>query len=149
MKPTEELIQSDRLWDSIILQTDYGYFGDIPPVSITCYSDGELIFEVKKGNSIMPIEKTVCDFEHSLSKKSLSKLDDLINEISRIECLEGMQIIDGPSFDCYIHLSNGTMTGFHYVSMILSEKFAELEATLRQLLREEFFLKKHKKDFGF
>lgn len=144
MKHTEEPTHIDRSWDSIQIKLVYGYFAEFAPVSLTCNGDGELIFKTEYTRGLMHIENAIDDWEHSISKKSLVKLDDLVAEIAAIESLEGTMVMDGSSFECTVHLSNGKVTGFHYVSMILNEKFKNLETRLRELLREDFFLKKHK-----
>ena len=148
MKQTEELPQNARLWNLIELKIEYGYFAKYPPVILTCYSNGELTFIAENLKGGRPIEKAVYDYDHSVSKKSLVKLDGLIEEIAKIEYLEGDQVEDGPSFECHVRLANGTVTGYHYVSMFLNEKFKDIENRLRKTLREEFFLNKHKKEFG-
>jgi hypothetical protein len=146
MKQTEELPVNARSWDSIKIGIDYGYFAGFPSASITCYSDGML--EFKTDQKVLAIHNIleVVDREHDISKKSLAKLDLIINRLMALEKLEIIgDMCDGPSFECLIYLSNGTIRGFHYCSLEPSEEIQELENSVRKILREEFFLRKHKK----
>lgn len=103
-----------------------------------------LIFKVAgRTNASIP-EAQLEDREHGITEKSLVKLDKLVDAIQGIKKLEGDQIMDGPSFACYVQLWDGTVTGFHYCSMLLANEFAQLEKSLRKVLREDFFLKKHR-----
>ncbi len=149
MKLTEENNLNDRVWDSIILKLDHGYFAGSSPITIMCYRDGMLMFTAGNEACGRPLEKAIEDNAHGVSKKSMTKLDGLIEEIAKIDSVEGFDIEDGSSFECYVHLTNGTVTGFHYCSMFLSEKFKDLETRIRKVLREDFFLKKHKKELRF
>ena len=148
MEITQNAAHLKRLWHSIEVNLEYGYFGDYPPARITCYSDGDLEFNVMASAGFIPMEKDIDDRDHTVSKKSLAKLDVLVAEIDAVDCVEGEMIMDGPSFDCRILLSNGKVTGFHYCSIWPSKKITLLENTLRKTLREDFFLKKYKKEFG-
>lgn len=132
----------NRIWSLVEVEFDYAYFGSWPPVRIKCYSDGMLIFKLAGRSTEIP-EAQLEDREHSISKKSLDKLDKLVEMIPGIKKLEGDIIMDGPSFACHVYMGDGTVTGFHYCSMQLSDEFEQLEKSLRQILREGFFLKKH------
>lgn len=132
-----------RRWSTVEIHLDYGYFGSWPPVSIRCYSNGMLIFKpTGRCLSFVP-EANLEDREHNISRKTLLKLDRLVEKIRNIKKVEGDFITDGPSFACYVQLREGTVTGFHYCSIHLNDEFGRLERDLRKLLREDFFLKKH------
>lgn len=145
MSQTEE---QNRIWSKVAIERDYGYFGDFPPVKITCHSDGHLVFKVDGDHFQFP-PPGIVDKEHHISKKSLQALDQIVARINDIQELAVVgQMMDGPSFACQIHLNNGRITGFHYCSQELAEKFDQLEKDLRKILREEFFLKKLRKPLG-
>lgn len=132
-----------RTWSKVEIQLDYGYFGSWPPVCIRCYSDGMLIFKLTGRSLGFVPEVHLEDREHNINRKSLLKLDRLVEKTRNIKKLEGDMIMDGPSFACHVYLSDGTVTGFHYCSMQLADEFDKLEKSLRKILREDFFLKKH------
>lgn len=144
MKQQGEQTKKERTWDSIKIRMDYGYFASYPDASITCYSDGMLEFKTESGIPFLS-DKRVEDRNHEIRKKSLEKLDQAVQKLNALEKLE-MEgyMCDGPSFECMIYLSNGMIRGFHYCSVMLSEEIQELEGQLRKLLREDFFLRKHK-----
>lgn len=146
MKQQEEQIERERIWDSIEISTDYGYFASNAAFSITCYSDGMLVFKTEDGSRPLFSEERIEDRNHEISKKSLAKLDTLVEDILGIKELKGWSIEDGPSFECYVQMENGTVRGFHYVSMILTDEHEQLENKLRKIMREEFFLRKHKNE---
>ena len=121
MEINEDVTQHYRLWHSIEVNLEYGYFGDYPPARITCYSDGDLKFKAKGRSGGRPIREDIDDWDHTVNKKTLTKLDALVAEIDAIASVEGEMIMDGPSFDCRILLSNGKVSGFHYGSILPSK----------------------------
>jgi hypothetical protein len=142
----KEQSPEQRIWDLVEIKIDYGYFAGFPSASITCYSDGMLEFKTDQNVRAIQTISEVVDREHDISKKSLAKLDLIINKLMALEKLEIIgDMCDGPSFECLIYLSNGMIRGFHYCSLMPSEEIQELENSVRKILREEFFLRKHKK----
>jgi len=143
MYQPQEINQYGRSWDCVKIKINYGYFASYPDASITCYSDGMLEFKTESNRPFLSVAR-VEDRSHEISKKSLAKLDEVVQKLNALEKLE-MQgdMCDGPGFECLIYLANGMIRGFHYCSAMPSEEIQELEDQLRKLLREEFFLRKH------
>jgi hypothetical protein len=145
MKQNQGLIE-ERNWDRIKIRMDYGYFGNFSSSMITCYADGMLVFKTENEFPFIDRER-VEDRQHNISKKSLAKLDEVAQKLSALENLELVgDMCDGPSFECLIYLSNGTIRGFHYCSEMLTEPMQEMEDQLRKILREDFFLRKHRRE---
>jgi hypothetical protein len=142
----KEQSPEQRIWDLVEIKIDYGYFAVFPSANITCYSDGMLEIKTDQNVPMLHHISEVVDRDHNISKKSLAKLDPIINRLMALEKLEIIgDMCDGPSFECLIYLSNGAIRGFHYCSLEPSEEIQEVEISLRKILREEFFLRKHKK----
>lgn len=132
-------------WTQIKIGIEYGYFGGMPPVIITCYNDGDLRFKAIPG-MYGPL-KTIDDFA-TIMKSSIKKLDKLVQQIEEMTFLEIQGFMcDGPSFECVVSFENGTNKGFHYVSQVLSSKHEKLEKDIRRILREQHFLRKHRSSF--
>jgi hypothetical protein len=146
---TQNLNHHGRKWNLIEIAINYGYFSDFPSARITCYSDGMLVFKTEGAAAFFHEISSLNDREHSITRKSLVKLDHIIEKLSSMEKLDLVgEMCDGPSFECLMYLSTGVVRGFHYCSAMPVDEIQELEDELRKVLREEFFLRKHKKERG-
>lgn len=126
---------------------EYGYFSNRRPVSITCFSDGDLHFEASPGR-FGPKDELLVD-SATIRKSTIAKLDKLVKEIMDMTSLEMEGFIcDGPSFECTVTFENGIIRGFGYVAEILPRKYEQLEENIRKILRENYFLKKHRRQLG-
>lgn len=132
-------------WTQIKISIEYGYFGGMPPVTITCYNDGDLRFKAIPG-IYGPLE-TIDDFA-TIMKSSIEKLDKLVQQIEEMTSLEIEGFMcDGPSFECTVNFENGVTKGFSYVAQVLSPQHKQLEKDIRKILREQHFLRKHRESF--
>jgi hypothetical protein len=135
----------ERLWKHIEIRMNYGYGADFPNSIITCFSDGMLEFKTGKAY-FDPDLSWIEDRSHEISKKTLIKLDEVVKKVLELKRPELVgYMCDGPSFDCLVFHSDGSVQGFHYCSAIPSDEIRDLECLVRKLLREDFFLRKHRR----
>lgn len=133
-------------WSQIKISIEYGYFASMRPVSITCYSDGDLHFQA--GPGMFDIDPKVLTDSGTIRRSSIQKLHKLIQQIEEMTSLETEGFIcDGPSFECTVTFKNGIIKGFGYVAEVLPQKYKQLEKDIRKTLREQYFFKKHEKSF--
>lgn len=134
----------ERLWTTISIEINYGYFGDFEKnLKIEAFNDGYLYAPDFHQDHDVEIVEDV-----SLSEKDLQKLDRIVNQLLNVENVETTMVLDGPSFECLVRLNSGLVRGLSYYSSPVDPLIDQLEVDLRAVLQETFFQKKCRKQLS-
>lgn len=134
----------ERFWTTISIEINYGYFGDFEkPLKIEAFNDGYLYApDFHQDHDVEIVD------DASLSEKDLQKLDGIVNQLLNVDNVETTMILDGPSFECLVHLKGGLVRGLIYYSSPIDPLIDQLEVDLRAVLQEPFFQKKYRKQLS-